>query len=82
MVNVTFAVPEELHRIMRQHPEIRWGEIARRALWEYARKLELMDRIASKSQLTEKDVEEIGSMVKMGLSERYEKQAAAEGTSP
>jgi hypothetical protein len=75
-------VPEELHRIMRQHPEIKWGEIARRALWDYARKLELMNRIAEKSQLTEKDVEEIASLVRAGLSKRYGELAATEGAKP
>jgi len=82
VVNVTFAVPEELHRIMREHPEIKWGEIARRALWEYAARLELMNRIAEKSELTEKDVEQIGSMVRTGLSKRYGELAAAEGAKP
>ena len=28
---VTLAVPEELHEIMRRHPEIKWSEIARKA---------------------------------------------------
>ena len=30
MVNVTFSVPEKAHKIMKQHPEIRWTEIARK----------------------------------------------------
>lgn len=73
MVNVTFAVPEELHRIMRQHPEIKWSEIARKALWEYAKRLELINRITRKSRLTEKDVQEIDKVIKAGISARYEK---------
>lgn len=72
MVNVTFAVPEELHEIMRRHPEIKWSEIARKAMWEYARKLELMERIVSKSQLSEKDVFELDEKVKAGLRSKYE----------
>lgn len=75
MVNVTLAVPEELHKIMRQHPEIKWSEIARRAMWEYAKKLELMNRITSKSKLTEKDVFELDSKMKEKLLRRYEKLA-------
>ena len=68
MVNVTFAVPEELHEIMRRHPEIRWSEIARKAMWEYARKLELMERIVSESRLSEKDVLELDKKVKAEVS--------------
>lgn len=54
MTNVTLAVPEELHKIMKNHPEIRWSEVARQAMWEYARKLELLNSITEKSKLTEK----------------------------
>ena len=77
MVNVTFAVPEELHRIMRQHSEIKWSEIARKALWDYAKRLELMNRITSKSKLTERDVQELDKAIKADLSKRYEKLAEA-----
>ena len=71
MVNVTLAVPEELHKIMKKHPEIKWSEVARQAMWEYARKLELLDQIASKSKLTEKEATELGKTIKKGIAERY-----------
>lgn len=73
MGNITLSIPEELHRIIKKHNEIRWSEIARRAISKHARKLELMDRIASKSKLTMKDVEEINEKIKEGLSKRYAK---------
>ena len=73
MVNVTLAVPEELHRIMRRHPEIKWSEVARQAMWEYASKLELLDKIASKSKLSEKNALELDEAVKKGISDRYVK---------
>jgi len=72
VVNVTFAVPEELHEIMKRHPEIKWSEIARKAMWEYARKLELMERIVSESRLSEKDVLELDEKVKAELRRKYE----------
>jgi hypothetical protein len=72
MVNVTFAVSEELHEIIRSHPEIKWSEIARKAIWEYARKLELMERVTSESRLSEKDALELDKKVKAGLRKRYE----------
>jgi hypothetical protein len=71
VVNVTFAVPEELHEIMRRHPEIKWSEIARKAMWEYAQRLELMERIVSGSRLSEKDVLELDKKVKAEVSEKY-----------
>lgn len=71
MPNMTLALPDELHRIMRNHPEIKWSEIARQAMKEYAKKLELLDDITSKSSLTEKDAIEIGKIAKRDLAERY-----------
>jgi len=71
VVNVTFAVPEELHEIMRRHPEIKWSEIARKAMWEYAQKLELMEKIVSDSRFSEKDVLELDKKVKAEMSEKY-----------
>ena len=29
MVNMTMAIPDELHSKMRKHPEIKWAEVAR-----------------------------------------------------
>ncbi len=73
MINVTLAVPEELHKIMKKHPEIKWSEVARQAMWEYVRKLELLDQIAAKSKLTEKDAQDLGETVNKGVVERYSK---------
>ena len=71
MVNVTFAVPKELHEIMKRHPEIKWSEIARKAMWEYARKLELLERITKESKLSVEDVLELDKKVKAGLRRKY-----------
>jgi len=79
LVNVTFAVPEELHDIMRRHPEIKWSEIARKAMWEYASKLDLMERLAGGSQLSEKDVLELDKKVKAGMAKRYREKASKAG---
>jgi predicted translin family RNA/ssDNA-binding protein len=72
MTNVTLAVPEELHRIMKNHPEIKWSEVARQAMWEYAKKLELLDSIATRSRLTEEQALKMGKVIKKDLSRRYQ----------
>ena len=71
MVNVTLSVPEKLHKVMKSHPEIKWSEVARQAMWQYAEKLEVLDNIAKKSKLTEKSALQIDRSVKKGLAERY-----------
>ena len=71
MPNMTMAIPNELHQVVKKHSEIKWSEIARKAMWEQARKLELMDAITKRSKLNEKDVMEIDEKVKVGLLKRY-----------
>ncbi len=71
MTNMTLAVPEDLHEIMKKHNEIKWSEIARQALWDHARKLELMDKLLAKSKLTEEDAERIGHKIKHGIAKRH-----------
>jgi len=71
MPNMTLAVPNELQTVVKKHKEIKWSEIARKAMWEQARKLELMDAITKKSKLTNKNVLEIDEKVKAGLLKRY-----------
>ncbi len=71
MPNMTLSIPEEIHSIIKKHNEIRWSEIARRAITQEANKLKLMDVIASKSKLTMKDVKEIDEKIKEGIFKRY-----------
>ena len=71
MTNMTLAVPEDLHKIMKTHNEIKWSEIARQALWDQAKKLDLMDKLLSKSKLTEEDAERIGHAIKHAISKRH-----------
>ena len=70
---MTLAVPQELHEIMKKHSEVKWSEVARKALWDHARKLELLDKLVEKSKLTEKDVEELDKIVKKAIAEKYRK---------
>ena len=71
MTNMTLAVPEDLYRIMEKHKEIKWSEVARQAIWDKARKIELMDKILSKSKLTEKDALELGRKIKEGIANKH-----------
>ena len=71
MTNMTLAIPEDLHEIMRKHSEIKWSEVARQAISEKARKLELMDKLLAKSELTEEDALEIGRKINKGIAKRH-----------
>ena len=44
MPNMTFAIPDALHKFIKAHNEVNWSEVERRALWDYARKIERMEQ--------------------------------------
>lgn len=73
MTNITLSVPDELKKIMEKHPEMNWSEVARQAFMEKAAQLELLDAVAAKSKLTEKDAIELGRKVNKALWKRYKK---------
>jgi len=64
MVNMTLAIPDELAKRMKTFSEIRWSEIARQAFEKRVNDLEIINNIASKSKLTQKDVDEISKRIK------------------
>ena len=68
---MTLAIPEELNEIMKKHKLIKWSEVARQAIWEEAKKLELMDKLLEKSELTEKDALEIGRKVNREIAKKH-----------
>lgn len=72
MTNITLSLPEELHKKMRKFSEIKWSEIARRAIEQRIEDLETMEKIASKSKLTKKDAEEIAKKIKRAASKRFD----------
>jgi hypothetical protein len=71
MTNMTLSIPEELHKRMAKFTEIRWSEIARKSIEQRVDDLEVMDRIASKSKLTKKDVEEISKKIKSAAAKKF-----------
>lgn len=73
MIKISVAVPEDVKKVMDEHKEISWEELAQDFLWEYAKKIELADKIAAGSKLTFVEAEKIGRKIKQGLFLRYKK---------
>lgn len=73
MSKLTMDVPVELKTILERYPEIDWERVAEKALWSYALKVQLADKIASRSSLTKAAARVIGQEVKRGLRRRYSK---------
>jgi len=71
MPNMTISIPKELYSAIKKHRQVRWSEVARKAMAEYAKKLEVLDKLLERSELTEKDAVEIGTKVKAGIAKRH-----------
>ena len=69
-INVTLAIPEELHRKMKEHDEIRWSTVLKGVLAKKIADLELLNKLNKKSTLTEEDVEELSELIKHNTAKR------------
>lgn len=76
MTNITIAVPEELHKKMKEFSEVRWSEVARKAFEERIRDFELIDAFAKRSKFTQKDVEEFADLIDKRAWKKINKECA------
>lgn len=74
MGNMTLSIPDELLKRMRNMNEIRWSEIARKAIEERVNDLEIMNKIASKSKLTKEDINEFSKKIKRSAHIRFKNE--------
>jgi len=68
---MTLSLPKELHEKMRKMTDIKWSAIARRAIEQRINDFEVMNKIASKSKLTKKDVDMISKKIKASAAKKF-----------
>ncbi|WP_457753365.1 hypothetical protein [Thermococcus sp.] len=82
MPNITLSIPPEIYEKMKKHKEVRWSEVARKAIIEYLEKLEEGElEIPSEEllkMLGEDFVKDLGSIPDEKFEEYYEKAREAE----
>jgi hypothetical protein len=71
MANMTLSIPDELLTKMRLFSEVRWSEVARKAIEKRVEDLEIMDKLASKSKLTHQDISEISKRIKASAAKKF-----------
>ena len=69
-VNVTIALPEEVHKKMKAHDEISWSAVIRNMIEERLNDIECMDKLTSKSKLTEDDVKELAEKIDRNVAKK------------
>ena len=71
MANMTLSIPDELIKKMKSFNEVKWSEIARKAIEKRVEDLEIMNELASKSKLTERDIREISKRIKASAARKF-----------
>lgn len=71
MANITLSIPNEIHKQMKHFSEVKWSEIARKAIIEKLELLQLAEKLASQSKLTEADVAAFNKMIKASATKRF-----------
>ncbi|MDO8726856.1 MAG: hypothetical protein Q7J35_12375 [Candidatus Methanoperedens sp.] len=64
MATITLNIPDETQKEMKKHSEIKWNEIARKAIIKRIEDLKTLDLLLEKSSLKKEDAEEIAHVIK------------------
>ena len=72
MPKITFNIPSEIRTMISKHSEINWDKVINDTLWNYAKKIKLLDSITSARWLTDKDVDTIDHAIKADLLKQYQ----------
>jgi Arc/MetJ-type ribon-helix-helix transcriptional regulator len=71
MVNITLAISEELKEELQKHDEVNWSAVIRKALHEHLKRIEMIEAIAQKSKLTQRDANELAKKIKREMARRH-----------
>ena len=71
MGNMTLSIPDEVQKEMKQFSEIKWSEVARKAIQERLETLQLAEKLAKKSKLSAKDVEDFSRRITASATKRF-----------
>jgi len=64
MGNITLSLPDDVQAQMKRFAEVRWSEVARRAIIDKLEALTIAEELAEKSELTRADVERFSKKIK------------------
>lgn len=68
---MTLSIPDEIQKEMKQFSEIKWSEVARKAIQERLETLQLAEKLVRKSKLSAKDVEDFSRKITASATKRF-----------
>ena len=73
MENINIHIPKDVQDIVQKHTEVDWEALAKKAIMDKARLIQLTEKLVEKSKMTESDVNELDHLIKKALHGRYSK---------
>jgi len=70
MGNITLSIPEELQKKMKKHSDIRWSEVIRKTIQRRIEDLELLDRLTTRSELTQESALELSKKIDASVTKK------------
>ncbi len=71
MVNITLSVPEDVKKLMDGYSEVKWSEVARKAIVQKLAMLRKLDELSASSKLTESDIEKMEHELKKRIAKKH-----------
>lgn len=71
MGNITLSMPDDVHSEMKNFSEIKWSEVARKAIIEKLATLKMAESLAKKSKLTSKDIDTFTKKINTSATKRF-----------
>ncbi|MDP2750249.1 MAG: hypothetical protein Q8O89_05450 [Nanoarchaeota archaeon] len=71
MGNITLAIPEDVHKDMKSFSEVRWSEVARKAIVAKLETLKMAEKLAKKSKITQSDADAFSKKIKTSANKRF-----------
>ncbi len=71
MANITLSVPEDIKKMMESYSEVKWSEVARKAIVEKLITLRKLDELSKTSTITDKDILEMEHILKRRIAKKH-----------
>ena len=72
LATVSIFVNDDLKKKMDLHEEVNWSGMLRKTILSELEKLEFLEKLTSKSRLTEKDAIELGRKLNASIAKRHD----------
>jgi hypothetical protein len=71
MGNITLSMPNDVHSEMKQFSEVKWSEVARKAIIAKLETLKIAESLANKSKLRSKDIDDFTKNINTSATKRF-----------